>query len=119
MTTIALNYSHKVQSKISSMALPQLNWRFICFAGFIACSFLLLFYIYQVLDLTKGSYTINNYENQIAQISQENKDLEVNFAESDFLGEVLTKIQELNFQKTTSVSYIQILDSSVATAKTR
>ena len=119
MTTIAINYSHKMQSKISSIALPQINWKVICFTGFMACSFLLLFYIYQILDLTKGSYLVNFYEDQITQIAQENKDLEVNFAENDFLGGVLTKIQDLNFQKTTSVSYIQILDSSVATAKTR
>jgi len=54
----------------------------------------------------------NSYEKQISQLSEENKNLEISFAESSFLGQALIKIKALNFQKTTSVKYIQILDGS-------
>lgn len=78
---------------------------------------LLVFYVWQINDLTRGSYLINSYEKQISKLSTENKNLEVSFAESSFLGQALQKIQALNFQKTTSVKYIQIPDGAVATAQ--
>ena len=65
--------------------------------------------------LTRGSYTMNAYEKQISKLSDENKNLQISFAESSFLGQALVKIQALNFQKTTSVKYVQIMDGSVAT----
>jgi hypothetical protein len=55
---------------------------------------------------------LNTYQSQISKLSQENKNLAVSFAESSFLGQALDKIQSLNFQRATSVKYIQILDSS-------
>jgi len=120
MTTATLSHSrlHKnAYSKVKSIELPQINWGVVCFAGIALCSFLLFFYIYQINILTKGSYLITSYENSIDKISEANKKLEVSFAENSFLGEVLTKTQELNFQKTTSVKYIQVLESSLANAK--
>lgn len=119
MTTATLNYSrahNKIQSKLSSINLPDVNWKIICLLGFVACSILLFFYIYQVNSLTRGSYLINNYQNNLDKLSQENKNLEVSFAESSFLGEVLVKAQALDFQKTASVKYIQVLDNSFARA---
>ena len=73
---------------------------------------LLVFYVWQINDLTRGSYLSNSYEKQITKLSDENKNLQVSFAESSFLEQALVKIQALNFQKSTSVKYIQILDSS-------
>jgi len=115
MTTIALNYykaQKNIQEKVDSIDFPVINWKAITFAGFFITLVLLVFYVWQINDLTRGSYTINNYEKQISQLSGENKSLQVSFAESSFLGQALVKIQALNFQRTTSVKYIQILDSS-------
>ena len=120
MTTAVLGHSHiynKVQSKIGSIALPRIDWKIIFIAGFLTCSFLLVFYIYQIVDLTKTSYLINSYENKIAGISRENKNLEVSFAENNFLSEVLAKANEIGFQRTSLITYIQILNNSVAKAK--
>ena len=118
MTTATLSY-HRVQknlqAKINSVSLPEINWRTVCFLGFFMGLALLVFYVWQINDLTKGSYLINSYEKQISKLSDENKNLEVSFAENSFLGQALEKIQALNFQKTTSVKYIQISGSPVAT----
>ena len=81
--------------------------------------FLLVFYVWQINDLARSSYTVNNYEKQISKLSDENKSLQVSFAESSFLGQAIEKIQALNFQKTTSVKYIQIPAASVAMAETK
>jgi len=100
-----------------SVELPAINWKSVCFIGFFVSLALLVFYVWQINDLTRGSYFINSYEKQISNLSSENKNLEVSFAESGFLGQALEKIQALNFQKTVSVKYIQLSDSSVATIK--
>ena len=120
MTTIALNYSKvqkNLQTKVDSINLSAVNWRAVCFAGFFLSLALLVFYVWQVTDLTRGSYSINSYDKQITKLSSANKDLQVSFAESSFLGQALTKIQALNFQKTAVVKYIQIPDELVATTQ--
>jgi len=120
MTTAILthfNINKKAYSKIKAIELPEANWGMVCISMAVMCSFLLFFYIYQINVLTKGTYLISSYSNSIEKISKENKRLEVSFAENSFLGEVLIKSQDLNFQKTTSVKYIQVLESSLANAK--
>ena len=108
MTTVALR-------RIESIELPSVNWRILCIAGFVICVVLMVFYVWQVNDLTKGFYLINNYEKQINDLTKENKDLQVSFAQSSFWGHVSDKIQALNFQKVASVKYIQVPEQSVAT----
>ncbi len=78
--------------------------------------FLLIFYVWQVNNLIHGSYLTGSYKNQISKLSDKNKNLEVSFAENSFLGSALEKIQALNFQKTTSVRYIQIPENALAKA---
>jgi ABC-type transport system involved in cytochrome bd biosynthesis fused ATPase/permease subunit len=120
MTTATLAYSKvykKAHSKAGLASLFQINWKIMCILLFLICSLALVFYIYQINILTRGTYLINSYEKKITTISQENKNLEVSFAENGFLEEVLAKTQQLDFQKTTSVKYIQISDSSVAMVK--
>jgi hypothetical protein len=101
-----------VNAKINSISLLTINWKTVCFTGFFISLALLVFYVCQINDLTRGSYLINSYDKQINKLSEENKNLEVSFAENSFLGQALVKIQALNFQKTTSVKYINILDGS-------
>lgn len=77
---------------------------------------LLVFYVWQINALTRGYYLTNTYEKQISNLSEENKNLQISFAESSFMGQALEKIKALNFQKTTSVKYIQLLDSAAEAA---
>jgi hypothetical protein len=117
MTTAVLGYLNiqkRIKSHAESASFPAINWKIIFFAGFFVSFVLLVFYVWQVQDLTRGSYLANSYEKQISKLSDENKNLQVFFAESDFLGQALVKAEELHFQKVTSVKYIQILDNSVA-----
>ena len=117
MTTIALTYTRlqkKVQLGIDSVDLPIVNWKMVCFLGFFVAFSLLVFYVWQINDLTRGYYLINSYNKQISKLSDENKNLQISFAESSFLDHAMEKIQALNFIKTTAVKYIQIPDNSVA-----
>ncbi|MGD0577124.1 MAG: hypothetical protein ABSA74_03565 [Candidatus Staskawiczbacteria bacterium] len=121
MTTAVLNYlkvQKKIQAKVESVSLPAINWKMICVFGFFVSLALLIFYVLQINYLTAGYYITGSYENQISKLSDENKNLQVSFAENSFLGQVSEKAQALNFQKVTSVKYIQILDNSVALGPT-
>lgn len=109
MTTATMSIHHSPWFSI--------NWKLICFLGFFMVSVLLTFYVYQVNYLIGGTYLISDYEKNTDSLSQETKNLEVSFAENSFLGEVLEKTQELGFQKTTAVKYIQVPDNSLALVK--
>ena len=111
MTTATLSFARaqkNLRSKIDSIEFSAVNWKVFCFIGFFMGLALLIFYVWQINDLTRGSYLVNTYEKQISRLSDENKNLEVSFAENSYLGQALLKIQALNFQKTALVKYIQI-----------
>ena len=95
----------------------EVNWKFICFALFLSALASLVFYAWQINILTRGYYLINSYEKEITSLSKENKNLEFAFAASDFWGRATEKIHAMNFQKTTAVKYIQVLDTSLVTVK--
>ena len=106
-----------MQKKIGSLQMPTINWKLIFVAGLFLTSLSWIFYAYQINELIRGAYLIKGYDKQIKGLLQESKKLEVNFAESSFLGQVEKKTEEMGFKKTTSVKYIQIMDSSFAAAK--
>jgi hypothetical protein len=117
MTTVALTYRKlhkKIQAKAESVELPSINWKIVFWLGLTICSLLLIYYVWQINELTRGTYLINSLEKQINVLSRENKSLSLSFAESSFWGQALEKIQTLNFQKATSIKYIHVLDNSVA-----
>jgi hypothetical protein len=120
MTTAVLTIStmkKRIKKEKSVDILFQINWNKFCVIGAMMCAMLLLYYIYQINVITGWSYKINSYQNSIDEISRENEKLEVNFAESSFLGGVLAKAQSMNFKKITSVKYIEVLDPALANAK--
>ena len=121
MTTAILSLykvQKNIQTKIDSMETPSVNWKAICLVGFFAGLSLLIFYAWQVNGLARGAYLINTYEKQISKLTDENKNLQISFAENSFLGQALVKVQALNFQRTTSVKYINVVDTSAVVAET-
>lgn len=95
----------------------SINWKVFCIISFAMLFSPLIFYIYQINNLTSGTYSISMYETKIAELSKENRKLEVAFAESSFLGDVESRTRQLNFQKTSGVKYIEVPDYLLAKAK--
>lgn len=114
MTTLAIAYfaAQKVQKKTE-----VINWKIICVSGLFAVFVLLFFYAVLVISLINGTYLAKSYQSQISELSRESRGLEVSFAETGFMKTVRQKAEALNFEKTTSVKYIQILNTSLAKAK--
>ncbi|MCK4781365.1 hypothetical protein KAS79_00350 [Candidatus Parcubacteria bacterium] len=75
---------------------------------------LLMLYVFQINEITKISYLTKTYEKQINEISQENKDLEINHSQLSTLENIEILVQNSNFEKVKQIKYIQILDSTVA-----
>ena len=115
MTTLVLHY-RAVKHKVQSLSLPVSYFKKISIVAFLILSLLLVFYIFQINRLTTGSYMIKNYQKQIQTLSLENNTLQADVAQDSFLGNVKEKALSLNFEKITKVTYIQILDSSIAKA---
>lgn len=115
MTTLAKTLS---SAKTISIVMPTINWRRFCITGMLLMATLiflsLVLYVYQVNELTRGNYTIKNYEKEISNLSNQNAKLETSFAEIAFLGDIEQKAKNLNFRKITDIKYIQVLPSYLA-----
>ncbi len=111
MSLAVLNYFGSVKK------LPKINWKLICFTTSLCCLALLIYYVWQIIYLTSGFYSVSSYEKQMSQLLEQKKSLEIGFVENSFLSEVQQKIRDLNFEKVTSVRYIQLPDNYLASAK--
>ncbi|MSU60586.1 MAG: hypothetical protein EXS52_01570 [Candidatus Staskawiczbacteria bacterium] len=116
MTTLALTYKG-IHQKVASLSLPSINWKLVSLLGILFFVAMLVSYVFLVNELTKGVYLIKSYNKEISSLSKENRILETNFAESGFLGKVTQQARSFNFEKTTAVTYIQVLNSPLAQAR--
>lgn len=80
----------------------------------LAISALLVFYVFSINELTRGVYTIKNYNKQVSVLLKENKALANRFSSNNFLIKAQERAQELSFQKTEDISYVQVLETSIA-----
>lgn len=111
MTTIA------IQHKLRAISLPAVNLKAIYFFGVMALFLMLVFYAYSINVLTGGSYVIKNYNKEISKLQSQNNALEAGQASNGFMGNVLSRARQLNFEKTTQVEYIEVAPASLAKAK--
>lgn len=116
MTTLTLGY-RSISNRLKSIHLPQVQWKSLlwvaCFAFFAA----LVAYVILVNQLTRGAFLVKDYNRQMDKLTEQSKDLETTFAQTGFMGDVQTRAALLNFEKTTKVTYVQILDQSVSMVK--
>ncbi|HLD70284.1 MAG TPA: hypothetical protein VI937_00120 [Negativicutes bacterium] len=116
MTTLALT-AKRAEQKVTAIAFPGIPWKLYYATAAVVLMVLLISYVYMVNQLTGGSYVVKNYNKEIRALAAENKELQTNFAESGFLGDVQEKAKELQFEKTADVTYVQLLQNSVGIAK--
>jgi hypothetical protein len=115
MTTTTISY-HANRSRAVSLGIPGIPWKLLYVFGIATILMLVVFYVFEIHDLTNGTYQIRQYEKQIGTLNDQNGVLETHFAQAGFLGSVQDKATQLSFVKTTSVQYIQILENSLASA---
>lgn len=74
---------------------------------------LLGFCVFQINMQIKESSLIKNYENKIVQISEQNKNLEINFSQANSLANLETLLMNLNYEKVGRVQYLRVPGSTV------
>lgn len=116
MTTATLNY-RAIHSKITSVNFPIIKLKIVYLTFILLSLLMLVFYVYSVNQLTKGTLIIKNYYKEIGLLTKENRSLEISLAEAGFLGRAAERAGELSFEKTKNIKYIQILEGSLAKAK--
>lgn len=117
MTTLLLGYrsiQSRVQSNITSLSAKRINWKIVYVTGIGLSVSMLILYVLFVNQLTHGTYLIKSYEKEIYLLSEENRTLETNASRGGLLKQVMKKANELSFEKTANIKYIQILENSLA-----
>ncbi len=115
MSTTTLRY-HAVKNKVEAVHIA-IPWKAAYLLAGIFVVAMLALYIFRVNQLTQGAYTIKKYNKELASLSVQQSNLETSFAQSSFLGKAQDAAIKLDFEKTTDIIYIKILQGSLAEAK--
>lgn len=67
---------------------------------------MMIFYVIQVNNLATSGFEVRKLENQITQLKEENKKLELTVIELQSISNVRTKIEKLNFVEVDNMKYI-------------
>ncbi|MGB2762054.1 MAG: hypothetical protein WBC21_00750 [Minisyncoccales bacterium] len=73
---------------------------------------LAIFYIIQINGITNESNLILSCQQDIKELSQQNKNLEIGLFQGDLLENIELLAKELNYEKVGRISYIKILEST-------
>ncbi len=114
MTTYTLTHSI-FYNRLCLLKFPKLSLRIFWILSCVLILSLLVFYVFQVNEITREGYLTKNYLKKIDTLSQESKFLEINFAHTSSLGNIEEKSRALNFERVEKIKYIQILESSLVT----
>lgn len=74
---------------------------------------LLLFYIFQIKSMFQKIYSIKDDQQKFQNLSQENRELALNFSQTNSLTHLETLVKSLSFEKTNKVEYIQMMENQL------
>jgi len=74
---------------------------------------LLVFYISQINSEISERYSIKEHEKILERVSNDNKNLGMNYFQVNSLENIVGLLKTLNFEEAGNISYIQVLDNKV------
>lgn len=113
MTTLAI-WHQSIGRKVTSIALPRIPIKLAFWLLAVGCVALLVSYILLINGLTHGAYAIKNSTREMERAAEQNRLLQAQYAEMNFLETAIEKARALNFEKTAKVQYVQLLDPALA-----
>lgn len=114
MQTHSLTRSIPYQ-KIALLKFPLISLRIFWLLITLLIVALLVFYIFQVNAEVSERYLIQRYENGLIELSKENKNLEISSVQVISLDNILSLLENSDFERTNKVHYIRILENKVVT----
>ena len=103
-----------VSGKLDFIVFPRINMRKIWIAGFIITIALLMFYIFQISNVTRAGFLVYKHEREIAVISQQARDLEAGLLAENSLSNMESLLEGPNYEKVSKVYYIQAMNDGMA-----
>jgi len=114
MQTHSLTRSIPYQ-RVILLKLPKISLRIFWLLITLLIVALLVFYIFQVNAEVSERYLIQKQENRLIELSKENKNLEISSVQVISLDNILSLLEDSDFEKTNKVHYIRILENKVVT----
>lgn len=118
MSTISLQLQKLTHLKVRAISLPSVfvPWKILIWAGVAMVCLLASLYVVQINQLTREYYMVTASQKAMRLLTEENRNLQISFAENSYLASVVEKAKGMDFQSTNSVQYIHIADNSFAVA---
>ncbi len=82
--------------------------------GFCLVFLLLAFYIFQVNEYTRAGFAISEYQNRIAEVSRQNKQMELSFSETYTLASLESLLKMADYEEVDRIQYVRMAGSQVA-----
>lgn len=116
MTTAAIRLK-AFPASVNPVRLFKFHWKWCYGAALVLFLMMLVGYVYSINTLTAGSYALKTYQKELDTLLTQHKALDAQAATDGFLGSLQEKVMALGFQKTTDVTYVQMLNPSLAQAR--
>jgi len=71
-------------------------------------------YMFQISEMTRETYLVRTYNNEIKSVKEESRNDEYSFLKQNSLSRVESKIEDSDFERIEEVHYIEILEPHVA-----
>lgn len=84
------------------------------FNSFLLVIFLLIIYIFQQNSLITTISLMQEYQKKIQLLTEENRNLEIVFAQNNSLFDLNSKVEELEFEKIKSIKYVKVVNDQIA-----
>jgi hypothetical protein len=91
----------------------KFNFKIFYFFSIILIGALLFLYIYQINSTIQKTYLLQGYDKTMSKLQEENRNLEINVAKSNSIGNLELLVQSLNYEKVDKIKYIKVLDGSM------
>ncbi len=109
-----MNHALALNQPISISLRLNLAFKVLALFLFISILVLSVFYVFQINAFTGEKYLLSSQEKQLDEVKREAEILKIDFARANSLNNIAIYYQNQNFEKTSQVKYIRILDTSVA-----
>lgn len=73
---------------------------------------LVVFYVFQINQMTGAVYSIGDCEKRINSLSLENKKLEIDFSQANSLANIEARIRKLDYEPIKELRYIRIFEGT-------
>jgi len=109
-----MNYTLCSSLSMSSVKRRKSIVMFFWISSAILIISLLAFYLFQTNEMSKKHSLIKYYEDEMGNISNQNRGLEIAFSQNNSLRNLEDTLEDSDFEKVTKIDYIRVLDASVA-----